>query len=439
MRSILKLQSIFLLLLIIFGCTEPDIENPNIILIMADDMGYECLGVNGTKEYKTPILDELAENGINVTHCISQPLCTPSRVKLMTGLYNYRNYECFEYLNTREYTIGEMMKDAGYRTAIAGKWQLNGRAFQKPGWENINKPFEFGFDEFCLWQVNKPKSQGERFADPLIVKNGEEMTGLENSYGPDVFTDFIIDFIDNNKAQPFFVYYPMVLVHDPFVPTPDSEAWSDPERRYENDTAYFKDMVEYTDKIVGRITKKLADEGLDENTLLIFTGDNGTHPSIYTNMPGGPYKGGKGKTFDAGTRVPLVISWPAVIKNPFEYNGLVEFSDFFATFAELIDQDVNTDGVSLLPLIKGETKTHRKTTFVHYNPVWGNFVPARFIRTLNYKLYQDGRFYNVNLDPREKNILDTSRLEGTEKETYNYLKAELFKHEEGDVADQKTW
>jgi arylsulfatase A len=357
----------------------------------------------------------------------------------MTGLYNYRNYECFEYLNPEEYSIGELMKDAGYKTAIAGKWQLNGRAFQKPGWENMDKPFEFGFDEFCLWQVNKPKDQGERFADPLIVKNGEEMTGLENSYGPDVFADFITDFIKKNKEEPFFIYYPMVLVHNPFVPTPDTKAWSEPERRYENDTAYFKDMVEYTDKIVGRIVNTLEKEGLNQNTLLIFTGDNGTHSSIYTRMPDGPYKGGKGQTIDAGTRVPLVISWPAIIKEPFEYNGLVEFSDFYATLAELTEQDARSDGVSLVPLIKGETLTHRETAFVHYNPVWGNFVPARFIRTLDFKLYQDGRFYNIKMDPREMNPIDTSLMEGTEEENYNYLKTELLKHREGDVAEEKTW
>lgn len=433
----MRLLAAFILLTGLAGCEKKIPEKPNVIIIMADDMGYECIGINGTTEYQTPVLDNLARFGINVSHCISQPLCTPSRVKLMTGLYNYRNYECFEYLNTAQYTIGELMKDAGYKTAIAGKWQLNGRAFQKPGYENINKPFEFGFDEFCLWQVNKGKNKGERYADPLVVKNGQEMAGLENNYGPDVFSDFIIDFIERSRDEPFFIYYPMVLVHDPFVPTPDHEIWNNPERRYENDTAYFKSMVEYTDKIVGKILAKLDETGLRKETLLIFTGDNGTHPSIYTNMPEGPYRGGKGSTIDAGTRVPLIISWPAVIDRPVKYIGLVEFSDFFATLADITNQAKDTDGVSLLPFITGESASHRETAFVHYNPVWGQFTPARFIRSFDYKLYQDDRFYDLRNDPREKIPLDTQNLTSEQEKALVFLKSRLKVHPPGDVTDKR--
>jgi len=354
----------------------------------------------------------------------------------MTGKYNYRNYETFEYLNPGNYTIGELMKDAGYQTAIAGKWQLNGRHFKKPGWEDVNRPFEFGFNQYCLWQVTKPKSQGERFADPLIYKNGEKMDGLENSYGPDVFADFVIDFIDKHSSESFFIYYPMVLVHDPFVPTPDVEAWKYPERRYENDTSYFKPMVEYTDKIVGRILDKLEAEGIADNTLLIFTGDNGTHVSIYTMMKNGEYKGGKGKMFDPGTRVPLVISWPGMIKHSLNYDGLVEFSDFFATLADITGQTAENDGKSLLPLITGKSKNHRETAFVHYNPHWGRFEPGRFLRTKNYKLYSDGRFYDLKKDPLEEKPLRKSGLNSDVKRIYKELSVELNRHPEGDVVDK---
>jgi arylsulfatase A len=320
------------------------------------------------------------------------------------------------------------MKDAGYHTAIAGKWQLNGRHAKMEGWEDLKRPHVFGFDEYCLWQVNRGKQEGERFADPLIVKNAVEMEGLEDAYGPDVFTEFVLNFIDKHKNEPFFIYYPMVLVHDPFVPTPDSEEWSDPSRRYENDTTYFEDMVEYTDKIVGKIVEKLDETGNMDNTLLIFTGDNGTHVSINTDMKEGTYQGGKGKPFDPGTRVPLVISWPEVIEKPLFYNGLVEFSDFFATLADITDQEHSSDGVSLLPFLKGETDLHRETVFVHYAPKWGRFENARFVRTLTYKLYADGRFYDMLSDPREQHALDTTGMSPQQEEVYERLSGELDKH-----------
>ena len=436
MKKYIHIPSLIIALIsILFSCNQQIPEKPNVILIMADDMGYECLSINGTTEYDTPVLDQLAQTGINVSHCISQPLCTPSRVKIMTGLYNYRNYEAFEYLNPDSYTFGQLMKDAGYHTAIAGKWQLNGRHAKKEGWQDLNRPFHFGFDEYCLWQVTKGRQEGERYADPLIYKNAMEMKGLEDAYGPDIFTDFILDFIQKHKDEPFFIYYPMVLVHEPFVPTPDSEEWADPSGRNERDTSYFEDMVEYTDKIVGKIVAKLDVTGNMDNTLLIFTGDNGTDVHIYTDMIEGTYRGGKGKPSDPGTRVPLVISWPAVIEKPLFYNGLVEFSDFFATLADITDQEQSSEGKSFLPLLTGESDLHRKTAFVHYDPRWGRFEKARFIRTLTYKLYEDGRFYDMLKDPREKEPLDTTNLSLIEKETLEMLKNELAEHPTGKLVE----
>ena len=147
---------------------------PNVILIMADDMGYECLGSNGSTSYATPKIDALGEEGIRFTHCISQPLCTPSRVKIMTGLYNYRNYEYFDYLNPSQRTFGNIMHEAGYATCIAGKWQLNGISYKDevPNWNDSLRPHHFGFDEYCLWQLTKPRSEGERYAHPTIQQNG---------------------------------------------------------------------------------------------------------------------------------------------------------------------------------------------------------------------------------------------------------------------------
>jgi len=381
-------------------------QKPNIVLIMADDMGYECLSCNGSLSYQTPNLDQLAKQGIRFTHCISQPLCTPSRVKIMTGKYNYRNYEYFEYLNPNQKTFGNYMKEAGYATCISGKWQLNGGAHKLPGNDDVERPYHFGFDEYCLWQLDKPKSEGERYANPLIIQNGKKLEGLENSYGPDIFSDFVCDFIDRNSSKPFFIYYPMVLVHDPFVPTPDSPEWAYKSKRYEKNTSHFKEMVEYADKLVGKVESKLKEKGLWENTIFIFTGDNGTNVTITSKIKSGTIKGGKSFTINAGVHVPLIASWPEYMKKGKVHESLIEFSDFLPTLIEAAGGKIPTteiDGKSFLSVLKGTNVSTRETAFVHYDPQWGKTSENRnrFAQTVEYKLYRDKRFFKLDSDSLE--------------------------------------
>lgn len=386
-------------------------EKPNIVLIMADDMGYECLGSNGSRDYRTPNLDRLAKEGLRFTNCYSTPLCTPSRVQIMTGKYNFRNYEEFGYLRTGERTFAQVLKQAGYATAVAGKWQLNGLSYpdQYPASlrKDHHRPAAFGFDEWCLWQLTELRTkEGERYANPLIERNGEKAEKLDGQYGPDVFRDFLVDFIERKKGGPFLVYYPMVLTHDPFVPTPDSPEWSVPKNRMKRSKHHFKDMVEYTDKIVGQLVAKLDEAGVLENTLVIFTGDNGTHPSITTKLVDGrDYQGGKGSTPNAGTHVPMVAYWRGKVSGRV-CGDLVDFSDFYKTFAEVAGVDVGgepgLDGLSFLPQLKGEPGNPRNWVFCHYDPRWGKFTPSRFVRDKRYKLYADGRFYDVSTDELEQ-------------------------------------
>lgn len=383
-------------------------DKPNIVLIMADDMGYECLSCNGSLSYQTPNLDHMAEQGVRFTHCIAQPLSTPSRLKMMTGMYNYRNYEYFGFMNPDQKTFGNYLKEAGYSTCIAGKWQLNGITQNLPGNQDTDRPYHFGFDEYCLWQLNKlPKGNvGERFANPLINQNGKELEGLEDSYGPDIFSRFVCDFIEHNSEKPFFVYYPMVLVHDPFVPTPDSPEWNNPSKRYERDNKHFKEMVEYTDKIVGDIESVLKKNGLIDNTILIFTGDNGTNLNIITETTEGNIKGGKSFTTNAGCHVPLIVSWPEFMKEGRLYESLISFADFFPTLLEAAgvpDLPGDIDGKSFLSVLKGSSVFTRETAFVHYDPQWykTSLNRNRFAQTLNYKLYRDKRFFNISNDPLE--------------------------------------
>ncbi|MBY0325475.1 MAG: sulfatase-like hydrolase/transferase, partial [Gemmataceae bacterium] len=177
---------------------------PNLILIMADDLGYETIGANGGTSYKTPNLDKLASTGARFTHCYVQPLCTPTRVQLMTGLYNIRNYINFGNMNPKAVTFANHLKPAGYATCITGKWQLG---------HDLELPKKFGFDEYCLWQHTR---RPPRYANPGLEINGVEKNYSNGEYGPDLVNDYAIDFIKRSKASPFFLYYPMMLTHSPY-------------------------------------------------------------------------------------------------------------------------------------------------------------------------------------------------------------------------------
>lgn len=407
----MQIKWLLLLAVVFHGLTgqSQSQQPPNVILIMADDMGHECLGAYGST-YQTPALDSLAAHGIRFTNAISQPLCTPSRVKIMTGLRNYRNYTHFGYLGRDQKTIGHLMKAAGYATLIAGKWQLNGLANKMPDAGDNSLPYKFGFDEYSLWQLTQTRTKNsERYANPLIEKNGKLLEQDPDQYGPDLFLEHVLDFIERKKEAPFFVYYPMVLVHDPFVPTPNTKDWEDPALRYQADTAYFRHMVQYADQVVGQIVAKVKQLEL-ENTIIIFTGDNGTHPTVFTPTDQGIIRGDKGRPTDGGTKVPLIVNWPAREQAGRVTDGLVEFTDFYATLAELTGQQGTTDGLSFLNVLEGAPDTHRKTAMVYYDPRWGNHVPAFFVRDKRYKLYQDGRFFDLDKDRLEANPIPQAQL-----------------------------
>ncbi|UCF13972.1 MAG: sulfatase-like hydrolase/transferase [Phycisphaerales bacterium] len=377
-------------------------RKPNIILIMADDIGYECFGCYGSKFYKTPVLDELARTGVRFEHCYSQPLCTPSRVKIMTGQYNFRNYVDFGVLDPRQKTFGHLLQGAGYSTCVVGKWQLYGSVNQRAEVRGTGSlPSDAGFDEHCLWQIMK---RGSRYKDPLMVRNGEPVKDFKGKYGPDISCDYALDFIERHKADPFFLYFPMAIVHDPFVPTPDSEDW---DKKHRNSPKYFPDMVTYMDKMVGRIVGKLDELGLRENTLVLFTADNGTHKSIKSELAGRVIQGAKGETTDAGTRVALIANGPGMIASGKVCGDLVDFSDFVPTFAELADakppEGMIMDGSSFLPQLRGEKGNPREWIFCHYDPRWGKWKKRRFVRDQRWKLYGNGDLYDIAADTLEQN------------------------------------
>ena len=412
-------------------------SRPNIVFIMADDMGYECSGVYGGT-YDTPNIDAMAERGIMFSHAYSQPLSTPSRVEVMTGKYNYKNYCCFGYMNQDQSTFGNLARAAGYKTAIVGKWQLG---------FNSGLPDHFGFDNYCLWQLRYYRMpNSERYAGALVEADGETIKLEDTQYGPEFFADYIDKFIDENKDHPFFLYYPMALIHDPFVSTPDSDDWlTNPQGRHQKDNRYFPDMVEYCDKNLGRVVEALKRNGIYDNTLVIFTGDNGTNRNIYSTMKDGRViKGGKGSTTDAGTHVAFLATYGSRQGKHRICDDLVDFTDVMPTIAEAMGVRVpaewDTDGRSFLPQVMGRKGNPRKWVFCHYDAFFKgvgqpNDNARRYIRDHRYKLYSTGEFYDIEADVLEENDIAAGTGSREAEKVRAFLSRELAKFPAWKVGD----
>lgn len=390
-------------------------ERPNIVLIMADDLGYETLGCYGGTSYKTPNLDELARTGLRFNHAYAQPLCTPTRVQLMTGQYNFRNWVAFGILDPNEKTFGHMMQAAGYETCISGKWQLfsyNPPDFL-PEWRGKGMRGEnAGFDDYFLWHAEHTEDKGSRYAKPTILDNGTYVEDTDDQYGPDLYTEHINSFMEQHRDEPFFVYYPMALTHGPFNPTPNSPEWESGDR-LENDPRFFGDMVEYMDVVVGRIVAKLDELGLRERTLILFYSDNGSPREVESRMGDDVIQGGKGYLTDAGTRVPLIANWQGVCPPGRVIDDLVDSTDFIptmieATAAKPLNGTV-LDGRSFLPQIRGEAGNPREWVLVDHDPHPGwdkeKFTHERFARDQRFKLYGDGRLFDIPADVLEERAI----------------------------------
>ena len=399
------LLTLLLIPLLAFDATAE--RRPNIVLILADDLGYETIGANGGTSYKTPTLDKLAVNGARFTHCYAQPLCTPTRAQLMTGRSNARNYISFGKMDPHAVTFGNLFQQAGYTTCITGKWQLG---------QGLELPKKFGFDEYCLWQHTR---RPPRYANPGLEINGVLKNFTNGEYGPDIVNDYALDFITRNKNKPFFLYYPMMLTHDPYQPTPDSKDW-DPKAIGEGVNqapAHFGDMVAYMDKLIGKLLTKLDEQGLRENTLVLFLGDNGTGRGTRSEMGGRVVIGRKGSTVDAGMHVPLIANWPGRIAKGSVCSDLVDTTDFLPTICEAssvkIPEPEKLDGRSFLPQLLGEKGRPRDWIYSWYSPRQGQGSKVNeFAFNHHYKLYRDGKFVDLAKDPDENAALSVASLTG---------------------------
>mgnify|MGYP006276709809 CR=1 FL=1 len=401
-------------------------QQPNIIFVLLDDLGKEWIGCYGAVGVETPRIDAFAADGIRFENVYSMPQCTPSRMCLLTGQYPYRNgwvnhwdvprwgagarYDVDAY----PCNLGVQMREAGYATAAAGKWQINDYRVEPDAMDKA------GFDTWCMWtggEGGNPPSD-ERYWDPYIYRKGDESRTYHGAFGPDVFNDFVIDFAREHKdeARPFFVYYPMVLTHTPFTTTPhDLGAETDLEKH--------KAMVRYSDYLLGRLTDALDEMGIREETLVVFTSDNGTARSMIGQIGNRRIPGGKAKTVEPGVNIPFIVNWPGTVPAGGVSDALVDFTDIIPTFADLAAQTIpgkdQVDGHSIAPYLRGETacverdwilamggQNNAEVSDCGVENEW--YFRDRVVRDERYKLYigtdrLPQKFVDLATDPDEQN------------------------------------
>jgi arylsulfatase A len=354
-------------------------SRPNIIFILSDDVGLGDVSCTGGDKFKTPNIDALAAAGTRFERCYSTPLCGPSRAQILTGRYPFRtgmigNGTGHVLKPANEIMIPRVLKPAGYVTAQVGKWN------QLP-----LQPGDWGFDEYLRF----PNSgRYWRQQTKTYTLNGQTKELAEGVYLPDLMHDFLIDFIKRHRDQPFYVHYAMSHIHGPIVRTPDSKRGND----------LYADNIAYMDKLVGKLMAELDRMKLREKTLVIFVGDNGTarFGAARATVQGRAISGMKGTMLEGGSRVPMIVNWPGTTPSGKVLKDLVDFSDFYPTFAELagakMPEGVTIDGHSIVPQINGETGTPRQWVYVE-------LMGRRYVRNDRWKLTGGGELFDLSEAP----------------------------------------
>ncbi len=424
----------------ILALTVPAAAKPNVVLILADDLGGADLGCYGSTFHKTPHLDALAKQGVRFTDAYAAcPVCSPTRAALMTGKYPARlgitdwlpgqpdrpGHKLSRpslplQLPLEEVTLAERLKAAGYATASIGKWHLGGKGFG---------PNEQGFDVNVGGDdIGTPLSY---FAPYKRTAKGTDrfMVGLEEAPAGEYLTDRLAaeaeKFIVANKDRPFFLYLPHYAVHNPMKAKADTIAkYMNKPTHGKQSNATYAAMLESVDDGVGRILKTLDDLKLADNTLVIFTSDNGGLATLegaaYAPTYNGPYREGKGYLYEGGIRVPLIVRGPGVKGGRLE-NAPTSTQDFLPTICEWCGVPVTDklDGVSLAKTLAGEGPPQRDALYWHY-PHYANqgSKPGGAIREGNFKLiefYENGRLELYDLRNGEGQNLSEAKPDVTKR------------------------
>ncbi|WP_372774736.1 sulfatase [Mangrovibacterium sp.] len=423
------LAAIFVLFLGINCTADDDARKPNFVIIFTDDQGYQDLGCFGSPDIQSPRLDKMAAEGIKLTSFyVAAPLCTPSRAALMTGSYPSRidmaegvNFPVLldadpKGLNPNEIIIAEVLKSAGYKTGMFGKWHL--------GDQPEFLPTRQGFDEFFGLPYSydiSPFHQNKNYNFPPLPLLEMETVIEENpdcDYLTRQITERSVRFIEENKDQPFFLYIPHPDPHRPIYVSPDfiADAPDSIKDRLKKEDGYidyaardllYKYAINEIDWSVGQVLDALKENGIDENTLVIFTSDNGPTTGSAT-----PLRGKKGSTYEGGMREPAIIRWPGKIRGGQVNDELLTAMDLLPTFAKLagakIPDDRVIDGKDIWPVLTGAEKSPHKAFFYHQRR------ELKAVRSGKWKLHVDGNkpvaLYNLEKDISES----TNVIEGNQ-------------------------
>ncbi len=391
------------------GCTDKVAKNPkpNILFIMLDDLGKEWVGAYGAEDIKTPNIDELARTGMRFENAYSMPQCTPTRVTLLTGQYPSRHgwvnhYDVPRLGHGGRYdpllnpSFAKMLREAGYETCAAGKWQINDFRLEPEAMVNA------GFDEYCMWTGGEnggtsTKASQLRYWDPYIhTKSGSKT--YTGQFGEDIFSDFIVDFMYKNRNEPMFIYYPMCLPHGPLTTTP---AEPDVPRSEQH-----KAMTRYTDLILKKLIDALESLEIRNRTIIFWTTDNGTGVSQIGRRNGRYIRGGKMHLTENGLNAPFIINCPGLVPQGIITEALVDFTDLLPTFCDLAgidpDPDYTYDGYSFAPVILGEKSDTERDWIMGFG---GRFAMLKNDRITSAHIFRD----RVIRDKEFKVYVDTAR------------------------------
>ncbi len=394
-----------------------DQTRPNIIYLLADDLGYGDLGSYGQKLIATPRLDQMANQGLRFTdHYAGAPSCHPSRCVLFTGKHAGHAYirgNSKIPLRPDDFTLSQLLSQAGYKTGGIGKWALGDS-------DTTGSPWKKGMDEFFGY-LDQTHAHG--YYPDFLWRNGQRIDIVENqkgqrgAYSHDLFTDFSIDFIRRHKDEPFFFYGAFTIPHAEVTVPEDSLTeyrgrWSEPKKFAGSKTYCPQDqpravraaMISRLDRDIGRILDLLDELKLSENTLVIFTSDNGPitaggqDPEFFNSN--GPLRGLKFTLREGGIRVPCLARWPGKLAAGSTTSFVADFADMLPTFAELAGTKApaDADGVSIVPTLLGKS-ANQLTREYHY---W-EAAPAQALRQGDWKVYRDApdkpvELYNLGSD-----------------------------------------
>jgi uncharacterized sulfatase len=388
-----KLKTVLVLGMLLTCPLLVQAQKPNVIFILADDLGYGDLGCYGQKLIHTPNLDRMAKEGMRFTQMYAgSTVCAPSRAVLMTGKHTGHvsvrgnGGAALQTLRKDEKTVAQVFKDAGYKTALFGKWGLGEI-------DSDGHPNQKGFDEFFgflnqthahnyypSWLVhNSEKYPLRNVPESENKENGSGWAREKMDYAPDVIFDKAMQWLDQHHRQPFFLYFASTLPHAnneaargvgngqeiPDYGDYQNKPWPDPDKGQAA-------MIAYLDKQVGQILAKLKAYGIDRHTLVIFSSDNGPHQEGKNNLEffdaNGPLRGMKRALYEGGIRVPFIARWPGQIKAGTTNDHLGYFGDLFATACELTKQSLpaGLDSLSFLPALRGKKAAQHKYLYFEF-------------------------------------------------------------------------